>query len=129
MRWNTEDAFVGTVDTMVPGRPPQGETDNRTLVFPHFLATPLLPSGSQYREVKFSGNADIGDNTDTVGEAVDAYAHHIVVDSFGDVLFADLQGKKPSSFSKHFRIHVNIITGIIGPDDSVVLFDPQAHTT
>ncbi|KZP07457.1 hypothetical protein FIBSPDRAFT_762900 [Athelia psychrophila] len=112
MKWNNEDVFVGTVDTTatpISARPPAGETDNCTLLFPHFLATPLLSSGSQYREVKFSGNEDVGNNMDPVGEAVDAYAHHIVADSFGNILFTDLQG-------------------IIGPDTSVVLFDPQAHS-
>ncbi|KZP06765.1 hypothetical protein FIBSPDRAFT_763888, partial [Athelia psychrophila] len=101
MKWNTTDTFVGTVVTAVTpiaGRPAAGEKDNRTLLFPDFLVTPLLPSGSQYREVKFSGNEDFGNNTDPVGEAVDAYAHHTVADSFGDVLFADLQGKPMPSF-------------------------------
>lgn len=105
MKWNTTDTFVGTVVTAVTpiaGRPAAGEKDNRTLLFPDFLVTPLLPSGSQYREVKFSGNEDFGNNTDPVGEAVDAYAHHTVADSFGDVLFADLQGKPmPSSVYAH----------------------------
>lgn len=101
MRWNAADAFVGTVETPLPDHPPGDQKDNRTLIFPHFLATPLLPSGSQYREIKFSGNEDIGNNTDKVGEAIDAYAHHIVADSYGDVLFADLQGKIPSSFGAH----------------------------
>lgn len=105
MKWNNEDVFVGTVDTTatpISARPPAGETDNCTLLFPHFLATPLLSSGSQYREVKFSGNEDVGNNMDPVGEAVDAYAHHIVADSFGNILFTDLQGKHlPSSFHAH----------------------------
>lgn len=111
MIWNAADAFVGTVDTAVtsiPDRPPAEEKDNRTLLFPHFLATPLLPSGSQYREVKFSGNEDVGNNTDPVGEAVDAYAHHTVADSYGNVLFADLQGRHfPSSLHANFLNQYN----------------------
>ncbi|KAG2128263.1 hypothetical protein DEU56DRAFT_915527 [Suillus clintonianus] len=71
-----------------------------------FLATPLLPSGALYREVKFSGNEQL--NKDMIGHVVDAYSHHVLVDSTSEILISDIQG-------------------IIAPDHSVILFDPQAH--
>lgn len=102
MRWNAADMFVSTVHTEIPGCPPAGQKDNHTLLFAHFFATSLLPSGDQYWDVKFSGNDDVGNNTDPVSKAVDAYAHPTVADTFGDILFADLQGKFSSAFYSNY---------------------------
>ncbi|KAG1891800.1 uncharacterized protein F5891DRAFT_986555 [Suillus fuscotomentosus] len=37
-----------------------------------------------YREVKFSGNEQPGNNEDMIGRVVDAYSHHVLVDSSPD---------------------------------------------
>jgi len=92
MRWNVDGAFVGWLETPPPPPPKETDDDNRTFIYSTFLATPLLSSGPSYTEMKFSGNTEIGNNTGAIGHAVDAYAHHTVVDSLGSVLFADLQG-------------------------------------
>lgn len=89
MKWNVEGAFVGLLEDPLPRA--TGD-DNQSLLFSTFLATPLLPSGPSFKEEKFSGNSDVGENPGKVGEAIDAFAHHVVVDSFQTVLFADLQG-------------------------------------
>jgi hypothetical protein len=73
--------------------PPEAQEDNRSLIFTEFLAAPLLIHGSEEaNEHKFSGNEDIGNNTDPLGRIVDAYIHHTLVDSFEDILLADVQG-------------------------------------
>jgi myosin-heavy-chain kinase len=96
MQWNLDGAFVGVIKTELP-QPPGGKNDDnidddQSLVFKSFLATRLLPSGPSYTEEKFSGNIEVGDNSGSIGHAVNTYAHHIVVDSHKTVLFADLQG-------------------------------------
>lgn len=90
MRWNVNNAFVGKLD--VPILPSVTDEDNRSLLFTTFLATPLLPSGPSFKEQKFSGNTEVGRNSGTIGQAVDAFAHHVVVDSQKTCVFADLQG-------------------------------------
>ncbi|KIK79273.1 hypothetical protein PAXRUDRAFT_161703 [Paxillus rubicundulus Ve08.2h10] len=107
MRWNFDGTFIGKLAAHVPPPPSEG-VDNHTFLWPVFLATPLLPSGSMYEEVKFSGNLDVRNNHDLLGCAVDAFAHHVVCDSNRTILLSDLQG-------------------IIAPDDALTLFDPQAH--
>lgn len=60
-----------------------------------FLAAPLLETRDiepGYKEVKYSGTDCAGQNTDTLGVAVDAFAHHTLVDSQGTLVFVDLQG-------------------------------------
>ena len=128
MRWNFNGAFIGVLETALPAAPAAEDNDNRSLVFSTFLATPLLPSGPSYTEEKFSGNTEVGNNSGSIGQAIDAYAHHVVVDSLGSILFADLQGM-------HVRTAITVVmdikmvlAGIIGPGNTVVLFDPQAHT-
>ncbi|KAF9231626.1 kinase-like domain-containing protein [Melanogaster broomeanus] len=108
IRWNFDGAFIGK---LVNPLPPVSSTDvdNRTFLWTLFLATPLLLNGSGYKEVKFSGNLDVGNNHDVLGRVVDAFAHHVVCDSDKTVLLSDLQG-------------------VVAPDGSLILFDPQAHT-
>ena len=98
IHWNVEAAFIGTVGCKLPPAPaPFSENevlpDNRTLLFSTFLATCLLPSGPLYREEKCCGNEEIGHNSGVVGEAIDAYAHHVVADSHGTLMLADIQGE------------------------------------
>jgi hypothetical protein len=70
----------------------------RSMIFETFLASPLLPSGGLYKERKFSGSKIAGHNVDGLGQAVDAYAHHVLADSGGEMLLTDLQG----AFSRCF---------------------------
>jgi len=65
------------------------------LIFNTFLAAPLLATDETTEERKFSGNDEIASNTDPLGRAVDAYVHHTLVDSFGELLLADVQGNNP----------------------------------
>ncbi|KAG1781368.1 kinase-like domain-containing protein, partial [Suillus placidus] len=109
MKWNAEGAFIGTLVDPLPRGPTDGTNDNRNLIYDVFLATPLLSTGSLYREVKFSGNEQPGNNEDMIGCVVDAYSHHVLVDSCFKTLISDIQG-------------------IIALDHTVRLFDPQAHT-
>ncbi|KAF8488458.1 kinase-like domain-containing protein, partial [Gautieria morchelliformis] len=91
---------------------PAHERSKQSLLFSMFLATPLLPFpvGPGGMEQKFSGNSEVGENTDHVGIWVDAYTHHTLVDSEGEYLFVDIQ------------------EGFKYSDKCLILFDPQAHT-
>ncbi|TFK58766.1 hypothetical protein BDN72DRAFT_884148 [Pluteus cervinus] len=96
--WNLP--FIGKVES--PGK---------GLVFDTFLAAPLLLTMDPYKEVKFSGSDQAGKNDDYAGSVIDAYAHHVVVDSKGFLVLTDLQG-------------------IVAPfEASITLFDPQAHSS
>jgi myosin-heavy-chain kinase len=68
------------------------DVDDHTFLWTLFLATPLIPTGSMHKEVKFSENLNVGNNHDILGYAVDAFAHHVVCDSDKTVLLSDLQG-------------------------------------
>lgn len=92
MQWNVSGAFIGELEAAVPCLPINPDDDCRSLLFSTFLATAVLPSGPLFTEEKFSGNDEAGKNSGAIGEAVDAFAHHVVVTSQGTVLFADLQG-------------------------------------
>ncbi|KAF8501224.1 kinase-like domain-containing protein [Hysterangium stoloniferum] len=110
LRWNTKDTFIGKLIDEV--KDATDSSQNSSLVEPSirwnaFLAAPLLPKPT--REAKCSGNEQAGSNTDRLGMCVDAFAHHTVIDSVGEFLFADLQG-------------------FIYGNNTVVLFDPQAHS-
>jgi hypothetical protein len=101
MSWNVLGSFVGTLETPVAPAPCDLSLDTRSLVFSTFLASSILPSGPSFKEVKFSGNAEVGYNSGTIGQAIDAFAHHVVVTSKGTVLFADLQGTSSSLSTLH----------------------------
>lgn len=92
MKWNVDGAFLGELEVAVPRAPVNSDDDDRSLLFSTFLAVAVLPSGLLYTEEKFSGNVEAGKNSGSIREAVDAFAHHVVVTSQGTVLFADLQG-------------------------------------
>ncbi|KAF5377218.1 hypothetical protein D9615_006391 [Tricholomella constricta] len=102
IRWNSEGAFVGKATNCWPD-------DESSLMFESFLAAPLLDTSVVYTERKFSGSDVAGRSADVVGSALDAYAHHTLVDTEGQILLTDLQG-------------------VVGSDQSVILFDPQAHS-
>ncbi|KAF8508636.1 kinase-like domain-containing protein [Gautieria morchelliformis] len=104
MQFNAKGAFLGMVDQdRIKPRPHTG-VDNRSLQHPTFLAAPLLQG--EFR--KYSGSERTGRNGETgYGAAVDAFAHHTVIDSNKQVLLCDLQG---------------ILT-----EDEFVLFDPQVR--
>ena len=92
MQWNVEGAFVGSLRVGPAAAPEHLLQDDRTFIFPEFLAAPLLTTNGLYKETKFSGNTSAGKNSGVVGRAVDAFAHHVIVDSGYTVMFADLQG-------------------------------------
>jgi hypothetical protein len=72
------------------------EKDTRSFVFDTFMAAPLLPTSLLYDERKFSGSDEAGENVDDVGQVIDTFAHHVLVDSHGSFLLTDLQGKYQS---------------------------------
>ena len=90
IRWNFKGAFIGSVFELEP-EPKKGEDDEHSLVFMDFLAAPLLEI-NELQERKFSGNENIAHNKDPLGRMIDAYVHHILIDSFGDILLVDVQG-------------------------------------
>ncbi|KAG6883407.1 hypothetical protein C0993_006361 [Termitomyces sp. T159_Od127] len=102
IRWNSEGAFVGKATNC-------WLDEDSSLMFESFLAAPLLDTSALYTERKFSGSIIAGCSVDVVGVTIDAYAHHIFIDTDGEMILTDLQG-------------------IVGPDQSVILFDPQAHS-
>ena len=84
---------MGSVDAADVSPPPfEGNKDDQTLIFKTFLAVPLLSTSGLYTERKFSGSDEAGDSVDETGRAIDAFAHHVLVDSHGSFLLADLQG-------------------------------------
>ncbi|KAF8517115.1 kinase-like domain-containing protein, partial [Gautieria morchelliformis] len=106
-----DDAFLGCLVEPL-AEVPAHERSKQSLLYSTFLATPLLPFpvGPGGMEQKFSGNGEVGENTDHVGIWVDVYTHHTLVDSEGEYLFVDIQ------------------EGFKYSDKRLVLFDPQAHT-
>ncbi|KAG6848070.1 hypothetical protein H0H93_003661 [Arthromyces matolae] len=118
LRWNFANAFLGSVTSDLQSPPEGDEKDTRSLLFPEFLAAPLLLTRGLYSERKFSGCEEAGNNKDPIGAAVDAYAHHVLVDSEGTYLMTDLQD----------NITQCIASGVVGPDQEIILYDPQAHS-
>ncbi|KAI0719351.1 hypothetical protein C8T65DRAFT_736687 [Cerioporus squamosus] len=112
IRFNAEGAFIGEIDPDALPPPPmdlnEPSPDTRALLYTTFLATPLVDKLEGYVERKFSGSLQVGQNKDVIGRAIDAFAHHVLDDSQNTCILVDLQG---------------FVKG-----DSVILFDPQAHT-
>lgn len=104
MQWNVDGAFVGVLESALPSLPAD-QDDDQSLLYLTFLAIRLLPSGPLYKEEKFSSNTEVGKNSGTIGHAIDAYAHHIVIDSLSTVMFADLQGMR-------WYLHCDIVINI-----------------
>jgi myosin-heavy-chain kinase len=110
LEFNAGGAFVGTVANDIDLPVSAGDFDDRSLIYRTFLAAPLLPFGKPgYKEDKWSGTNQTGDNQTATGCVLAAFAHHSVVDSNKTCLLVDLQG-------------------LVSPDGSITLIDPQAHT-
>ncbi|KAF5372449.1 hypothetical protein D9757_007775 [Collybiopsis confluens] len=98
LSYNADGAFIGITKVHVPAGPlpvedNSSQEDTRSLLYDTFLVVPLLPSGAFYQERKFSGNAEPGQNEqDFIGCVVDTFAHHVVDESNGDYMLADIQG-------------------------------------
>lgn len=90
IHWNTHGAFIGTViNTKLD--------DTSSLLFETFLAAPIIDmSTNLYTERKFSSSTTAGHSIDVVGSAIDAYTHHVLVDSHGTLFLTDVQGKLPN---------------------------------
>ncbi|TFK31033.1 hypothetical protein BDQ12DRAFT_672161, partial [Crucibulum laeve] len=82
---------------------------SRSLLWKDFLVAPLLIIGGEYKEIKFSGTEDFSPNTNVIGQTIDAYVHHTLIDSGGTLLLADVQG-------------------VLSPQKELTLFDPQGHS-
>lgn len=108
--------------------PDTGATDDRSLIFSDFLAMPLLDLGGDTEERKFSGNEEIAHNIDPLGQVIDAFVHHALVDSFGDILFVDVQGRSFMCFLLN-TLSLLACAGVVFEDGGLCLFDPQAHTS
>lgn len=93
LRFNATNAFVGIITDGLDDSSALSTTNEPVWPYKSFLAVPLLQF-SEDQEEKFSGNCfAVGGNTgDSVGELVDAFAHHTLEDTNGDLVFADLQG-------------------------------------
>ena len=105
-------------------------TANASLIFRDFLAMPLLDLGGEnIKERKFSGNEEIALNIDPLGRVIDAYVHHALVDSLGDILLVDVQGRSLQGFLPN-SLSLLASVGIVFEDShgGLCLFDPQAHT-
>jgi len=95
MKWNISGAFVGKLSQKLADAPKDGEEDSCSLVFSSFMVLPLLPTGVLCKEIKFSGSTEVGINNNSLGCAVDAYAHHhdVAVDSLYEMVISDIQGE------------------------------------
>ena len=91
IRWNFSVAFVGCATDAPPSA--EDSDDSRSLNYPTFLAAPLLDINDSGKERKCSGNEEIAKNTDPVGHVIDTFVHHALEDSFGEILFVDVQGE------------------------------------
>lgn len=91
LRFNAENAFLGTAIDEVPG-PPENGADTRTIVYQTFLAAPYIASTEGFNETKWSGTNRAGDNKDSIGIIIDAFAHHSLIESQFTAVLADLQG-------------------------------------
>ncbi|TFK37946.1 hypothetical protein BDQ12DRAFT_606691, partial [Crucibulum laeve] len=65
---------------------------SRSLLWKDFLVAPLLIIGGEYKEIKFSGTEDFSPNTNVIGQTINTYVHHTLIDSGGTLLLADVQG-------------------------------------
>lgn len=89
IKWNFARAFVGCATQADVSLSDQ---DDKSLNYSTFLAAPFLDIKDSGEERKFSGNEEIAKNTDPIGRVIDAFVHHALVDSYGDILFVDVQG-------------------------------------
>ncbi|KAG6876416.1 hypothetical protein C0992_013039 [Termitomyces sp. T32_za158] len=104
IRWNSEGAFVGKATNCWPDK-------ESSLMFESFLATPLLDTSVLYTERKFSGSVTAGHSVDVVGVALDA----MLITRISTLVF-------------QHALFLTLSAGVVGLDQSVILFDPQAHS-
>ena len=90
IKWNIP--FMGSIDDSDMVSMDKSSDDTRCLLWPDFMAAPLLNIGNGNEELRFSGNDCIANNSDGLGRIIDAYVHHSIVDSDGEFLIADVQG-------------------------------------
>ncbi|KAJ3871312.1 kinase-like domain-containing protein, partial [Lentinula edodes] len=105
LKYNAENAFIGTIDSSLAARPlpiddmAVESNEESSLLFDTFLVVPLLQTKGVFTERKFSGNTQTGDNTDYIGEVVDAFAHHVLEETSRTFMLADIQGNIYTEFS------------------------------
>jgi hypothetical protein len=102
IEWNADGVFIRTV-LQFSGQVLDPDTDSKSrhcsLTFPSFMAVPYQYKfqDPEVERVKYSGNRDFGGESTAFeprfGAAVDAFAHHVVEDSFETLLIADIQGE------------------------------------
>ena len=92
LQFNAADTFLGTAIDEVADHPKEGEPDTRTIVYRTFLAAPYIARADGFIECKWSGTNQAGDNKDPVGIAIDAFAHHTLINSNYTAVLVDLQG-------------------------------------
>ncbi|KAG2071080.1 hypothetical protein BDR04DRAFT_1016937, partial [Suillus decipiens] len=92
MRWNISEAFIWKLTGKLADAPKNGE-DSCSLVFSVFMVLPLLLTGALCKEIKFSESEEVGVNEDSLGGAVDAYAHHVIIDSEHEIVISYIQGE------------------------------------
>ncbi|KAF8903184.1 hypothetical protein CPB84DRAFT_1846000 [Gymnopilus junonius] len=115
IEWHSEsDTFIGQLVPPLKNLGCAAADQLQNMLFNTFLAAPLLDIRAKgNEEVRFVGNTDIENNKYALPAVINAFIHSALVDSAGQYLFADLQGLVyPGNF----------------PDQTVILFDPQAHT-
>ena len=105
LHFNAANAFIGTVTTDV-GAP---TNDNRTLLYQTFLAAPYIPCGDSYTEEKWSGTHEAGNNDTPLGQVMDAFAHHSLIDSNYTAVIVDLQGNNSRNDISYRVSHLFII--------------------
>ena len=111
--WNAAGSFIGIITE-----------EDATLVFNTFLVAPFLNTSTLYVERKFSGSTTAGCSKDIMGSAIDAYAHHVLLDSNGKLLLTDLQGKSFESLCIALLISDVLCVGVVGiVSKSVILFN------
>ncbi|EIN04918.1 hypothetical protein PUNSTDRAFT_47178 [Punctularia strigosozonata HHB-11173 SS5] len=80
------------VNTIGP-RPEDLDNDNRPLCHKTFLVMPLLDLDDKlWCERKFSGHNMPGNSKDFLGQCMDVFAHHVVLDSLGSCTLIDIPG-------------------------------------
>ncbi|KAF8901020.1 hypothetical protein CPB84DRAFT_1847003 [Gymnopilus junonius] len=115
IEWHSEsDTFIGQLVPPLKNLGCAAADQLQNMLFNTFLAAPLLDIRAKgNEEVCFVGNTDIENNKYALPAVINAFIHSALVDSAGQYLFTDLQGLVyPGNF----------------PDQTVILFDPQAHT-
>lgn len=123
--FSAANAFIGTVTTDV-GAP---TNDNQTLLYQTYMAAPYIPCGDGYTEEKWSGTHEAGNNDTPLGQVMDAFAHHLLINSNYTAVIVDLQGNNPEmTFLTKFLTRLSFYNlGIICPNGDVILFDLQMH--